>query len=106
MIFNELCPDGVIRPIKILPVYVTCVKKPDAPINVSRYGLEDAKFKGGTILVHKGREIILYEPLDMVITALGVAMAASDFWNMYSFHAGVWFEEQKIKYSPEFDRIS
>jgi len=39
MVFNELCEDDNIRPIAIHPQKVTNIKRPDLPIDGSKFGL-------------------------------------------------------------------
>ena len=103
MIFNELCEDGFIRPVAVHPKRVTCIMQPKSPVDGSQYGLSGG-FTGGTLVVCEGREIMLYEPMTIVISALGSAITASDCWGMSLFHAEEIFEKRGIKYRPEFDR--
>ena len=102
MIFNEICKDGFIRPVAVHPKHVTCVMQSNLPVDNSKYGLGDGFI--GTIVVCEGREILLYEPLSIVIPALGAAMTASDSWGMNLFHAEEVFEKRGIKYRSEFNR--
>jgi len=100
MVFNELCEDGTVRPVLIHPKKVTSVKKQETPVAGSKYGAADLTFADGTIIVHDGREILLFESLPIVLPALGAAMATSDYWAAHLFYARAHFEERNVNYVP------
>ena len=103
MVFNELCDDGIIRPVAILPGQVTSIKSMESTIPGSKYGY-NAEFIGATAIVHEGCEILLYEPIRLVISALGSVLLASENWTAHVFYASAMFEQKGINFRHEFDR--
>ena len=102
--FNELCSDGIFRPVFICPRFVTGIKQLDPPhkigdctANTSISYHECGSFAGAG----KSGEIFVFETIATVLSALGTMIAASDNYNSNFYFAGKYFEERGIKYCPE-----
>jgi hypothetical protein len=103
VVFNELCVDGIYRPVYISPRSVTNVKRLDPPHKIGDYTAntlisykEPDSFDG----TGKSGEFFVFETIELVLSALGTTIAASDHYCTNFFLAGKEFESRGIKYFP------
>ena len=104
-VFNELCDDGFIRPVIVHPRRVTSVQKSDPPFDVGKYKTNpklNVPFDGGAVIAHEGREIRVFESINMVFQMLGSMLVASDCYATTMYHAGIIFEKNELNYCLEF----
>jgi len=106
VVLNELCADGIFRPVKVCPNNVTNVKRLDPPHKLGDYTAntsisykESDTFDG----IGKSGEVFVYEQIAGVLSALGTSIAACEHYVAGLYYAGKYFEEQGIKYSLEHE---
>jgi len=109
MVFNQLCPDGIYRPVNVPPALVTSVQKLNPSVKIG-----DAL--AHTLILYKepdtfaghGAEIDLhvYEQFNEVVMAMGTALAACMCYASNFYFAGERFEKAGLKYFPELDQPS
>jgi len=102
--FNELCDDGVFRPVFICPRFVTGVKRLDPPHKIGgQTASTSISYKECDTFVDAGKsgEVFVFEPIAIVLSALGTMITASDNHNSNFYFAGKYFEERGIKYCSD-----
>ena len=78
--FNELCDDGVFRPVFVCPRFVTGVKRLDPPYKAGTYTANTSvTYKECDSLagVGKSGEIFVFESVALVLSALGTMIILS-----------------------------
>jgi hypothetical protein len=102
--FNELCDDGVFRPIFIFPTHVVCVRRLDVPQKIGEYEVSTViAYRETHGLFEKAtlREIFVFEDFRAVLMALGTAIAAGDCYASNFYYTGCDFKKRGIKWFPE-----
>ena len=102
--FNELCADGIFRPVFVCPRYVDGVKRLDPPHKIRDYTANTSiSYKECDTFAGTGKsgEVFVFESVAIVLSALGTMIAASDNYNSNFYFAGKYFKECGIRYCPE-----
>jgi hypothetical protein len=104
VVFNELCDDGVFRPVAMHAPLVTGIK------SISKLGAigqantvisyQETAVVDGT-LVEKAHEVAVYEFFCDVVAAIGSSVLACDYHRLNFIYAGKYFAERGLKYAVE-----
>jgi len=100
-VLNELCTDGVYRPVWICPTHVTNIRKLDYPITDVHCAKTCVSYKEPDTFAGYGAcfEVNVFESMPEVLAALGSTMAATYIYSANFFHAEKDFTKLGIKYS-------
>ena len=98
VVFNELCSDGVFRPVWICPRDITNIKR-----LIPRYPVVEHR-EAATSIMYNGREVLLFEEFETVISSLGTSLIGCNFYSAGLFYADRMFKKKGLRYLPEVER--
>ena len=98
VVFNERCSDGIFRPVWICSRDITNIKR-----LIPRYPVVEHR-EAATSIMYDGREVLLFEEFETVISSLGTSLVGCDFYSAGLFYAGRMFKKRGLRYLSEVER--
>jgi hypothetical protein len=103
-VFNQLCDDGIFRPIFIYPGEITSVKQLDPPHKIGDATANTCiSYRKGCQFNGQGEsgELFVHEHIWTVLSTAGAILAVNDYCYSILHSTRKLFEKNGVKYSPE-----